>query len=156
MMYLLIGIVTLFILIFYFYFGHSAMILFYQCLKHDVRVNYWELAVMKKNGVPINDFLKFAIKLKEKDIDVKIKDFELHRKSGGRVSNVVDILLKAKRNKVDLTYHQASIMDLDDIAKHKKAVADSQPVTKTEDSPETSNAENAAVPESGDNSQIKD
>ena len=156
-MYLLIGIVTLFILIFYFYFGHSAMILFYQCLKHDVRVNYWELAVMKKNGVPINDFLKFAIKLKEKDIDVKIKDFELHRKSGGRVSNVVDILLKAKRNKVDLTYHQASIMDLDDIAKHKKAIGDSQPAeSKTEDSSETNNTENAATPESNDNSQIKD
>ena len=156
MMYWLIGIVTLFILIFYFYFGHSAMILFYQCLKHDVRVNYWELAVMKKNGVPINDFLKFAIKLKEKDIDVKMKDLELHRKSGGRVSNVVDILLKAKRNKVDLTYHQASIMDLDDIAKHKKALADSQPVSKTEDSSETNNAENASAQESNDNSQMKD
>ena len=119
MMYWLIGIIALFALIFYLYFGHYAMGLFYQCMKHDVKISYWELACMKRRGVPINDYLRTAIKLKEKDIDVKIKDLELHAKSGGRIANVVDLLLKAKRNKIELTYHQAAIMDLDEI-KHKK------------------------------------
>jgi uncharacterized protein YqfA (UPF0365 family) len=119
MMYWIIGTISLFALIFYLYFGHYAMGLFYQCMKHDVKISYWELAMMKRRGVPINDYLRTAIKLKEKDIDVKIKDLELHAKSGGRIANVVDLLLKAKRNKIELTYHQAAIMDLDEI-KHKK------------------------------------
>ncbi len=119
MMYWIIGTISLFALIFYLYFGHYAMGLFYQCMKHDVKISYWELAMMKRRGVPINDYLRVAIKLKEKDIDVKIKDLELHAKSGGRIANVVDLLLKAKRNKIELTYHQAAIMDLDEI-KHKK------------------------------------
>ena len=97
------------------------MTLFYKCLKHDVKISYIELASMKARKLPINDFLVNAIKLKEKGIDVKIKDFELHMKSGGRIGNVVNILLNAKKSKIDLTYHQAAIMDLDDIAKHKKA-----------------------------------
>jgi uncharacterized protein YqfA (UPF0365 family) len=118
-MYWIIGTISLFALIFYLYFGHYAMGLFYQCMKHDVKISYWELAMMKRRGVPINDYLRVAIKLKEKDIDVKIKDLELHAKSGGRIANVVDLLLKAKRNKIELTYHQAAIMDLDEI-KHKK------------------------------------
>lgn len=119
MMYWIIGIIIFCSLVFYLYFGHYAMGLFYQCMKHDVKISYWELAMMKRRGVPINDYLKTAIKLKEKDIDVKIKDLELHAKSGGRIANVVDLLLKAKKNKIELTYHQAAIMDLDEI-KHKK------------------------------------
>ena len=132
MMYWIIGTISLFALIFYLYFGHYAMGLFYQCMKHDVKISYWELAMMKRRGVPINDYLRVAIKLKEKDIDVKIKDLELHAKSGGRIANVVDLLLKAKRNKIELTYHQAAIMDLDEI-KHKK--------------PENKNEANEKVPE---------
>ncbi len=132
MMYWIIGTISLFALIFYLYFGHYAMGLFYQCMKHDVKISYWELAMMKRRGVPINDYLRTAIKLKEKDIDVKIKDLELHAKSGGRIANVVDLLLKAKRNKIELTYHQAAIMDLDEI-KHKK--------------PENKNEANEKVPE---------
>jgi uncharacterized protein YqfA (UPF0365 family) len=132
MMYWIIGTISLFALIFYLYFGHYAMGLFYQCMKHDVKISYWELAMMKRRGVPINDYLRTAIKLKEKDIDVKIKDLELHAKSGGRIANVVDLLLKAKRNKIELTYHQAAIMDLDEI-KHKK--------------PEDKNEANEKVPE---------
>ena len=133
MMYWIIGIIIFCSLVFYLYFGHYAMGLFYQCMKHDVKISYWELAMMKRRGVPINDYLKTAIKLKEKDIDVKIKDLELHAKSGGRIANVVDLLLKAKRNKIELTYHQAAIMDLDDI-KHKKPEKDikNQPQEKTE------------------------
>lgn len=121
MMYWLIGIVALFIMIFYFYFGNYAMTLFYQCMKHDVRISYWELAMMKHRGVPINDLLKNAIRLKENGIDVKIKDLELHMKSGGRIANVVSILLNAKKSKIDMTYHQAAIMDMDEINKKKKA-----------------------------------
>ncbi len=148
MMYCLIGIITLFALIFYFYFGHSAMILFYQCMKHDVRISYWELALMKKRGVPINDYLRTAIRLKEKDIDVKIKDLELHAKSGGRIANVVDLLLKAKRNKIELTYHQAAIMDLDDI-KHKKAEDKTVEETESKQSnPEQSQSEESASTDS--------
>ena len=126
MMYWLIGIIALFALTFYLYFGHYAMSLFYQCMKHDVRISYWELALMKKRGVPINDYLRTAIKLKEKGINVKIKDLELHAKSGGRIANVVELLLKAKRNKIELTYHQAAIMDLEDVAKHRKSSDNNQ------------------------------
>ena len=119
MMYWIIGSISLFALIFYLYFGHYAMGLFYQCMKHDVKISYLELALMKSRGVPINDYLRAAIKLKEKDIDVKIRDLELHAKSGGKIANVVDLLLKAKKNKIELTYHQAALMDLSEI-KHKK------------------------------------
>ena len=119
-MYWLVGGVILFCTIFYFYFGHYAMLLFYQCMKLDVRISYWELAAMKYRKVPINDLLRSAIKLKEKGISVKIKDLELHLKSGGRIGNVVNLLLNAKKSKIDLTYHQAAIMDLDEIAKQKK------------------------------------
>jgi hypothetical protein len=112
-------------------------------MKHDVKISYWELACMKKRGVPINDYLRTAIKLKEKDIDVKIKDLELHAKSGGRISNVVDLLLKAKRNKIELTYHQAAIMDLDEI-KHKKpedVVSDKKDSEQSEKPKEDTNSE---------------
>ncbi len=136
-MYWLVGSVILFCLVFYFYFGHYAMLLFYQCLKLDVKINYWELAVMKFRKVPINDLLRSAIKLKEKDISVKIKDLELHQKSGGRVGNVVNLLLKAKKSKIDLTYHQAAIMDLDEIAKQKKNTQNNLAKTKATDETKT-------------------
>ena len=155
MMYWIIGIIIFCSLVFYLYFGHYAMTLFYQCMKHDVKISYWELAMMKKRGVPINDYLRTAIKLKEKDIDVKIKDLELHAKSGGRIANVVDLLLKAKRNKIELTYHQAAIMDLDEI-KHKKPEEkeksteesdstqnDSEQSVQTNESPENEDSANA-------------
>lgn len=90
-------------------------------MKLDVRFSYFELAMMKHRGVPVNDLLMNAIKLKEKGIDVKMKDLELHLKSGGRLHNVVNILLNAKKSKIDLTYHQAAMMDLDEITKQKKA-----------------------------------
>ena len=154
MMYWILGIIIFCSLVFYLYFGHYAMTLFYQCMKHDVKISYWELALMKKRGVPINDYLRTAIKLKEKDIDVKIKDLELHAKSGGRIANVVDLLLKAKRNKIELTYHQAAIMDLDEI-KHKKPEEkektseesntpknDSEQTAQTNESPETEDSAN--------------
>ena len=158
MMYWILGIIIFCSLVFYLYFGHYAMTLFYQCMKHDVKISYWELALMKKRGVPINDYLRTAIKLKEKDIDVKIKDLELHAKSGGRIANVVDLLLKAKRNKIELTYHQAAIMDLDEI-KHKKPeekektseesnspqndTEQTDQTTQTKESTETENSANA-------------
>ena len=148
MMYWLVGIVIFFCLAFYLYFGHYAMTLFYKCLKHDVKISYIELASMKARKLPINDFLVNAIKLKEKGIDVKIKDFELHMKSGGRIGNVVNILLNAKKSKIDLTYHQAAIMDLDDIAKHKKASNNikSDKGNNTSDSTQTENSEEVDSP----------
>ena len=155
MMYWIIGIISLFALIFYLYFGHYAMGLFYQCMKHDVKISYWELAMMKKRGVPINDYLRTAIKLKEKDIDVKIRDLELHAKSGGRIANVVDLLLKAKRNKIELTYHQAAIMDLDEI-KHKKPEEkdkkQEEPVSPKTDSEQTAQTNESPKAEDSANS----
>ena len=121
MMYWLLGIIAFCCLVFYFYFGNYAMYLFYTCMKLDVRISYFELAMMKHRGVPVNDLLMNAIKLKEKGIDVKMKDLELHLKSGGRLPNVVNILLNAKKSKIDMTYHQAAMMDLAEITKQKKA-----------------------------------
>lgn len=147
-MYWLVGIVIFFCLAFYLYFGHYTMTLFYKCLKRDVKISYIELASMKARKLPINDFLVNAIKLKEKGIDVKIKDFELHMKSGGRIGNVVNILLNAKKSKIDLTYHQAAIMDLDDIAKHKKASNNNVKSNNDNSSSDTTETETAEKEES--------
>ncbi len=153
MMYWIIGTISLFALIFYLYFGHYAMGLFYQCMKHDVKISYWELAMMKRRGVPINDYLRVAIKLKEKDIDVKIKDLELHAKSGGRIANVVDLLLKAKRNKIELTYHQAAIMDLDEI-KHKKPDNKDKTNEKTSTEGEEQNSQQVESEQTNSNEEV--
>ena len=154
MMYWLIGIIALFALAFYLYFGHYAMSLFYQCMKHDVRISYWELALMKKRGVPINDYLRTAIKLKEKGIDVKIKDLELHAKSGGRIANVVELLLKAKRNKIELTYHQAAIMDLEEVAKHRKSSDNNQTENTSEENSDTIQNQTDSEPQQEANNEV--
>ena len=152
MMYWLIGIITFCCLVFYFYFGNRAMYLFYTCMKLDVRISYFELAMMKYRGVPVNDLLTNAIKLKEKGIDVKMKDLELHLKSGGRLPNVVNILLNAKKSKIDLTYHQAAMMDLAEITKQKKASEkaktneqQNESVNTDEQSNDLPDSENASV-----------
>ena len=154
MMYWLIGIIALFALAFYLYFGHYAMSLFYQCMKHDVRISYWELALMKKRGVPINDYLRTAIKLKEKGIDVKIKDLEPHAKSGGRIANVVELLLKAKRNKIELTYHQAAIMDLEEVAKHRKSSDNNQTENTSEENSDTIQNQTDSEPQQEANNEV--
>ena len=95
-MWYIIGAIALFCICFYFYFGHSAMILFWKCMKHDVKISFVELAKMKKDKVNIDKLLKIALKLKEQGgYDVKIKDMMQHECSGGDLSNVVSLLLSA-------------------------------------------------------------
>lgn len=112
-MYYLVGSVALAILIFYLYFGHQTVVLFWKGLKLDVKMNYWELAKMKKNGVNIPLLLNNAIKLKENGIDVNIVDLENHQKSGGSINTLVNLLLNAKKNKIELSYTKAALMSLD-------------------------------------------
>ena len=111
-------------------------------MKLDVRISYWELAGMKRRGIIINDLLRSAIRLKEKGIDVKLKDFELHMKSGGNIANVVTLLLNAKSKKISLSYHEAAIMDLEEIAKKRKAEANSQSTESQQIAENTEKTEN--------------
>lgn len=127
-------------------------------MKLDVKISYWELACMKHRGVPINDLLLSAIKLKENGISVKMKDLELHRKSGGRIANVVNILLNAKKKKIELTYHQAAIMDMDELNKQKKTAENnklnsvqtkettSENTQATDEQPKESASDNSTTP----------
>lgn len=120
-MWYIIGAIALFCICFYFYFGHSAMILFWRCMKHDVKISFVELAKMKKDKVNIDKLLKIALKLKEQGgYDVKIKDMMQHECSGGDLSNVVSLLLSAKKKKTELTYSQAAIIDLEEVNKRKQ------------------------------------
>lgn len=120
-MWYIIGAIALFCICFYFYFGHSAMILFWKCMKHDVKISFVELAKMKKDKVNIDKLLKIALKLKEQGgYDVKIKDMMQHECSGGDLSNVVSLLLSAKKKKTELTYSQAAIIDLEEVNKRKQ------------------------------------
>lgn len=90
--------------------------MFWKCLKLDVKLNYFELAGMKRKKVDINKLLKFAIKLKEQgNYDVRIKDLMQHEQSGGDIANVTNLLLTARKKKTELTYSQAAIMDMDEI-----------------------------------------
>ena len=65
--------------------------------------------------------MKIALKLKEQGgYDVKIKDMMQHECSGGDLSNVVSLLLSAKKKKTELTYSQAAIIDLEEVNKRKQ------------------------------------
>ncbi len=120
-MWYLVGAIVLFCVCFYYFFGHTAVMMFWKCLKLDVKLNYFELAGMKRKKVDINKLLKFAIKLKEQgDYDVKIKDLMQHEQSGGDIANVTNLLLTARKKKTELTYSQAAIMDMEEINQKKK------------------------------------
>lgn len=120
-MWYLVGAIVLFCLCFYYFFGHTAVMMFWKCLKLDVKLNYFELAGMKRKKVDINKLLKFAIKLKEQgNYDVRIKDLMQHEQSGGDIANVTNLLLTARKKKTELTYSQAAIMDMEEINKKKK------------------------------------
>lgn len=120
-MWYLVGAIVLFCTCFYYFFGHTAVMMFWKCLKLDVKLNYFELAGMKRKKVDINKLLKFAIKLKEQgDYDVKIKDLMQHEQSGGDIANVTNLLLTARKKKTELTYSQAAIMDMEEINQKKK------------------------------------
>lgn len=123
-MWYLIGTIIFCCACFYFYFGHSVVILFWKCMKHDVKISYFELAKMKKDKVNIEKLLKYAIRLKEQgDYDVKIREMMLHELSGGDLSNVVKLLLTAKKKNTDLAFYQAAIIDLEEINKKKKLIS---------------------------------
>lgn len=126
-MWYLVGAIVLFCLCFYYFFGHTAVMMFWKCLKLDVKLNYFELAGMKRKKVDINKLLKFAIKLKEQgNYDVRIKDLMQHEQSGGDIANVTNLLLTARKKKTELTYSQAAIMDMDEINAKLKAKSQKQ------------------------------
>lgn len=126
-MWYLVGAIVLFCLCFYYFFGHTAVMMFWKCLKLDVKLNYFELAGMKRKKVDINKLLKFAIKLKEQgNYDVRLKDLMQHEQSGGDIANVTNLLLTARKKKTELTYSQAAIMDMDEINAKLKAKSQKQ------------------------------
>lgn len=121
-MWYLIGLIALFCVSFYFFFGHAAVMMFWRCLRLDVKISYIELAKLKRQNVNIDELLRYAIKLKEQGgYDVRIKDLKSHKDSGGDLTNVTSILINARKKKIDISYTQAAMMDLEEINKKKKA-----------------------------------
>jgi hypothetical protein len=107
---LFIGIPLLLCTIFYFKFGRELL----KARASAAPVKFIELIALKLRKIPSDVIIDARIKAANNGINVSIDDLATHFLAGGNVNMVVDGLVSAKEKNLNLSFGQASTLDLDD------------------------------------------
>ena len=78
-----------------------------------VKVSLFELLGMRFRLIPPEKIVYPMIKAVKAGLDVDILQLETHYLSGGNVARVVDALIVAKKNGIELSFEQAAAFDLE-------------------------------------------
>ena len=78
------------------------------------RVTFMELIALKLRAIPVKTIVETRITLVKSGINVSVDDLSTHYLAGGNVNMVMQGLLKAKVNNIDLSFDQACALDLQD------------------------------------------
>jgi uncharacterized protein YqfA (UPF0365 family) len=92
-----------------------------------VDINLFELIAIKMRKAPVTDVVNSKIRLHKIGMYTNINNLEKHYHEGGNLDNVVNGIIYAKRNGLNLTFEKACKADLNDIdlvelAKNKKQI----------------------------------
>ena len=107
---LFIGIPILLCTIFYFKFGRVLL----KARASGVPVKFIELISLELRKIPLDVIIDARIKAANNGINISIDDLSTHHLAGGDVHMVMQGLLKAKEKNIDLSFHQACALDLQD------------------------------------------
>ena len=78
------------------------------------RVTFMELIALKLRAIPVKTIVETRITLVKSGFNVSVDDLSTHHLAGGDVHMVMQGLLKAKVNNIDLSFDQACALDLQD------------------------------------------
>ena len=78
------------------------------------RVTFMELIALKLRQIPVRRIVDTRILLFKSGFNVSVDDLSTHHLAGGDVHMVMQGLLKAKEKNIDLSFHQACALDLQD------------------------------------------
>ena len=77
-------------------------------------VTFMELIALKLRAIPVRKIVDTRITLVKSGFNVSVDDLSTHYLAGGNVNMVKQGLLKAKEKNIDLSFHQACALDLQD------------------------------------------
>ena len=78
------------------------------------RVTFMELISLQVRRIPVRTMVDTRITLIKSGFNVSVDDLSTHHLAGGNVNMVMQGLLKAKVNNIDLSFDQACALDLQD------------------------------------------
>ena len=78
------------------------------------RVTFMELISLQVRRIPVRTMVDTRITLIKSGFNVSVDDLSTHYLAGGNVNMVMQGLLKAKVNNIDLSFDQACALDLQD------------------------------------------
>ena len=78
------------------------------------RVTFMELIALQLRRIPVRKTVDTRITLIKSGFNVSVDDLSTHYLAGGNVNMVMQGLLKAKVNNIDLSFDQACALDLQD------------------------------------------
>ena len=78
------------------------------------RVTFMELIALQLRRIPVKTIVETRITLVKSGFNVSVDDLSTHYLAGGNVNMVMQGLLKAKVNNIDLSFDQACVLDLQD------------------------------------------
>jgi uncharacterized protein YqfA (UPF0365 family) len=78
------------------------------------RVTFMELIALQLRRIPVKTIVETRITLIKSGFNVSVDDLSTHYLAGGNVNMVMQGLLKAKVNNIDLSFDQACALDLQD------------------------------------------
>ncbi len=102
-----------FILFFILFFRFVPVMLWITAFASGVKVSLFELLGMRFRLIPPEKIVYPMIKAVKAGLDVDILQLETHYLSGGNVARVVDALIVAKKNGIELSFEQAAAFDLE-------------------------------------------
>lgn len=79
---------------------------------HGIRIHMFYFQSMRNRRLPINKILSTLIRAVKADLSIPITYLEVHLQAGGDIDKVVDALIKAKEEGVDLSFEQAAAIDI--------------------------------------------
>ena len=77
-------------------------------------VTFMELIALKLRAIPVRKIVDTRITLVKSGFNVSVDDLSTQYLAGGDVIMVMQGLLKAKEKNIDLSFHQACALDLQD------------------------------------------
>ncbi len=107
LVFLFVGIIFLFIFLYF-----VPVNLWITAIFSGVKVGLFELVFMRIRKVPPGIIVRELITANKAGLDVKTSDLETHYLAGGNVPNVIKALISADKANINLTFKQATAIDL--------------------------------------------
>ena len=107
LVFLFVGIIFLFIFLYF-----VPVNLWITAIFSGVKVGLFELVFMRIRKVPPGIIVRELITANKAGLDVKTSELETHYLAGGNVPNVIKALISADKANINLTFKQATAIDL--------------------------------------------